>query len=156
MNQVCGSLFSVGLLLTVVGCASIEDLDRLQRQLNNYQSNSVGEVRELRTNLRKVQDQLQGLERKTKTAQDSIDDMRGQLVQIQTEQGTAAASQMAKVQALIQALAQGYQAEAEMYRRHLQRVEQAAKGFEQLSPPVRTAKPTEGQGMSSVFSSEPR
>ena len=155
MNKFCGAVFSAGLLVTVVGCASSQDLEQLRRQLNSYQSNSGGDVRELRTNLRKVQDHLQGLERKAKAAQDSLDEIRHQLVQVETEQGTAAASHAAKVQVLIQALAQGYQAEAEMYRRQLQRIEQTAKGFEQLSP-MRTAKPVEGQGLSPALSSEPR
>src|SRR3712207_605146 len=113
------------------------------------------EIRKLQANLQKVQDQLQGLEVKTSMAQQGIDEMRGQLVQAETEQGTAAASQTAKVQALIHALAQGYQAEVETYRRNLQRLEQAAKGFEQLSPGM-TAESPEGQPLSPVLSSEPR
>jgi predicted nucleic acid-binding Zn-ribbon protein len=141
MKRLCSFVCSFGLLFTLVSCASSKDMGRLRGQLNSYQSNSTGEIRALQANLRKVQDQIQGL--------------GGQLVQVDTEQGTTAASQTAKVQALIQALAQEYQAEAEMYRRHLQRLEQAAKGFEQLSP-VRITMPEEGQPFSSALSSEPR
>ena len=155
MKRLYGSLWGFGLLVTLVSCASSKDMERLRGQLNSYQSNSTTEIRNLQANLHKMQDQLQGLEVKTSMAQQSIDDMRGQLVQAETEQGTASDSQTARIQALIHALAQGYQAEVETYRRNLQRLEQAAKGFEQLSPAM-TANPPEGQPFSPTLSSEPR
>ena len=154
MKRLYGSLWGFGLLVTLVSCASSKDMERLRGQLNSYQSNSTAQIQNLQVNLHKMQDQLH-------MAQQSIDDMRGQLVQTETEQGTTTASQTARIQALIHALAQGYQAEVETYRRNLQRLEQAAKGFEQLSP-VMTANPSEGanppggQPFSPTLSSEPR
>ena len=155
MNRFWGAVFSFGLLLTLVSCAAVQDVERLRGQLNTYQSHASSEARELRANLRKVQDQLQGVERKTKQAQEAVDEVRRQLVQVEAEQGTAAAGYTAQVHALIQALVQGYQAEVESSRQHLQQVEQAAKGLEQLNT-LTTVKPSEGHGVSPALSSVTR
>jgi len=147
MKRLYGSIWSVGLLVTLISCASSKDMERLRGQLNSYQSNSTAQIQNLQASLHTMQDQL--------------DDMRGQLVQTETEQGTTVASQTARIQALIHALAQGYQAEVETYRRNLQRLEHAAKGFEQLSPVMTTtpsegATLSEGQPFSPTLSSESR
>ena len=150
MKRFCGSVFTFCILLTSVSCASIEDVERLQGQLNAY-SHASGDVRGLRADLRKVQDQIEGLERRTKTAQETTDKLRRQLVELETEQGTAATGYTAQVHQLIRNLVQGYQAEVETYRRHLQHMEQTAKGLEDLNT-MTTAKPSDGQPFSPALS----
>src|SRR3712207_7253760 len=55
------------------------------------------EIRKLQANLHKVQDQLEGLEVKTSMAQQSIDEMRGQLVQAEDRKSTRLNSSHANI-----------------------------------------------------------